>query len=74
MCWSLNYKDDIEVITNPKGFRYGNLKYFVVEIPSNADNAATWCRENVDGMLPVPDTEWEFNVSFLFLEKETNSD
>ena len=71
MCWSLNNKDDIEVITDPKGFRYGNLEYFVVEIPSNADNAATRCRENVDGTLPVPDAEWEFNASFLFLEKKT---
>ena len=69
MCWSSNNNDDIEVITDPKGFRFGNLEYLLVEIPSNADNAATWCRENINGTLPVPDTEREFNVNLLFLAK-----
>ena len=55
------------MIADPKGFRFGNLKYLLVEIPSNADNAATWCRENLNGTLPVTDTEWEFNVSFFFI-------
>ena len=74
MCWSFNNKDDIEVIANPKGFRFGNLEYLLVEIPSNADNAATWCRENVNGTLPVPDTEWEFNVSLFNISKSINDD
>ena len=69
MCWSFNNNDDIEVITNPKGLRYGNLEYLLVEIHSNADNGATWSRENVDGTLSVPDTEWEYNVSLFFIER-----
>ena len=71
MCWSFNNNDDIEVIADPKGFRFGNLEYLLVEIHGGrtAGAAAAWCRENVNGTLPIPDTEWEFNVKFLFLEK-----
>ena len=69
-CWSFNNNDDIEVMADPKGFRFGNLEYLLVEIQSNADNAAIWCRENVNGVLPVPDTEREYNVSHFISWKK----
>ena len=68
VCISFNNNDTIEVITDPKGFRYGDLEYILVEIERNRDGAALWCSQNLNGTLPVPDTEWEYKAS---IDKKT---
>ena len=42
------------------GFQTGGYNYYVINLQRSRDDAAIWCRDNV---LPVPDTEHEYQVS-----------
>ena len=61
---SVHSKAVIEVFSETtKGFRTGYYEYKVVEIPKDRDDAATYCKYHLNGALPVPDTDIEYNVS-----------
>ena len=63
----------MEVLENPQeinpdiwaGFLAGTTNYYVINIGTTRDGAANWCKENLDAVLPVPDTEYEFEVRLI---------
>ena len=45
------------------GFQTGGYNYYVINLQRSREAAAIWCRDNLDAVLPVPDTEYEYEVS-----------
>ena len=47
------------------GFTASIYNYYATKFARNWNNTRTWCADYLDATLPVPDTQWEFDICFF---------
>ena len=61
---SLLQVSDVSHVNIYRSFHAGIYDYHVIGLGRSRDGAINWCAANLDAVLPLPDTESEWEVSY----------